>query len=105
MAKDHGSSVKNDKQYEGLRKKGMSKQRAASIADSSESSKKGGEKSGKGSGAASPRSALPGAREARSPASRVSRLSGVKTPESRRKGGIETRHGFESNQWGTTQFR
>jgi hypothetical protein len=28
MAKDHGSSVKNDKQYEGLRKKGMSKQRA-----------------------------------------------------------------------------
>ena len=24
MAKDHGSSVKNDKQYEGLRKKGMS---------------------------------------------------------------------------------
>jgi hypothetical protein len=35
MAKDHGSSVKNDKQYEGLRKKGMSKQRAASIAASS----------------------------------------------------------------------
>jgi len=28
MAKDHGSSVKNDKQYEGLRKKGMSKSRA-----------------------------------------------------------------------------
>ena len=34
MAKDHGSSVKNDKQYEGLRKKGMSKQRAAKIANS-----------------------------------------------------------------------
>jgi hypothetical protein len=34
MAKDHGSSVKNDKQYEGLRKKGMSKQRAGSIANS-----------------------------------------------------------------------
>jgi len=49
MAKDHGSSVKNDKQYEGLRKKGMSKQRAASIANSSDSSKKGGEKGGKGS--------------------------------------------------------
>ena len=32
MAKDHGPSVKDDKQYEGLRKKGMSKQRAASIA-------------------------------------------------------------------------
>lgn len=52
MAKDHGSSVKNDKQYEGLRKKGMSKQRAASIANSPESSKKGGEKRGKGKGAA-----------------------------------------------------
>jgi hypothetical protein len=25
MAKDHGPSVKNDKQYEGLRKKGMSR--------------------------------------------------------------------------------
>jgi hypothetical protein len=50
MAKDHGSSVKNDKQYEGLRKKGMSKQRAASIANSPNSSSKGGKKSGKGSG-------------------------------------------------------
>jgi hypothetical protein len=28
MAKDHGPSIKNDKQYEGLRKKGMSKERA-----------------------------------------------------------------------------
>ena len=27
MAKDHGPSVKDDKQYEGLRKKGMSKSR------------------------------------------------------------------------------
>ena len=34
MAKDHGPSVKNDKQYEGLRKKGMSKSRAAAIANS-----------------------------------------------------------------------
>jgi len=33
MAKDHGSSVKNDKQYEGLRKKGMNKQRAAAISN------------------------------------------------------------------------
>jgi hypothetical protein len=48
MAKDHGSSVKNDKQYEGLRKKGMSKERAAKIANSSGSSKKGGENSGSG---------------------------------------------------------
>jgi hypothetical protein len=42
MAKDHGSSVKDDKQYEGLRKKGMSKERAAKIANASGSSKKGG---------------------------------------------------------------
>jgi len=50
MAKDHGSSVKDDKQYEGLRKKGMSKQRAASIANSPNASTKGGKNSGKGSG-------------------------------------------------------
>ena len=28
MAKDHGPGVKNDTQYEGLRRKGMSKERA-----------------------------------------------------------------------------
>jgi hypothetical protein len=50
MAKSHGSSVKEDKQYEGLRKKGMSKHRAASIANAPNSSSKGGKKSGKGSG-------------------------------------------------------
>jgi hypothetical protein len=50
MAKDHGSSVKDDKQYEGLRKRGMSKQRAASIANAPNSSSKGGNKSGKGKG-------------------------------------------------------
>lgn len=48
MAKDHGSSVKDDKQYEGLRKKGMSKERAAKIANSQGSSKRGGESSGSG---------------------------------------------------------
>ncbi len=47
MAKDHGSSVKNDKQYEGLRKKGMSKARAAKIANSPGASKRGGKKGGK----------------------------------------------------------
>jgi hypothetical protein len=47
MAKDHGPSVKNDKQYEGLRKRGMSKQRAASIANSPNASKKGGKNSGR----------------------------------------------------------
>ena len=45
MAKDHGPSVKNDKQYEGLRKKGMSKERAAKIANSPGASKRGGKKS------------------------------------------------------------
>jgi hypothetical protein len=50
MAKDHGSSVKNDKQYEGLRKKGMSKERAAKISNANAgsgnaASKKGGKAS------------------------------------------------------------
>ena len=47
MAKDHGSSVKNDKQYEGLRKKGMSKSRAAAIANSKGSSSRGGKAAAK----------------------------------------------------------
>jgi len=46
VAKDHGPSVKNDKQYEGLRKKGMSKERAAKIANTPGASRKGGKKSG-----------------------------------------------------------
>ncbi|WP_420323465.1 DUF7218 family protein, partial [Kribbella pittospori] len=41
------SKVKNEKQYEALKDKGMSKQRAAKIANSSKSSEHGG-KSGKG---------------------------------------------------------
>jgi hypothetical protein len=48
MAKDHGPSVKNDKQYEGLREKGMSKERAARIANSPGSSKRGGKSSAGG---------------------------------------------------------
>jgi hypothetical protein len=48
VAKDHGPSVKQDKQYEGLRKKGMSKERAAKIANTPGASKKGGKKSGGG---------------------------------------------------------
>jgi len=47
MAKDHGPSVKDDKQYEGLRKKGMSKERAAKIANTPDASKKGGKRSSK----------------------------------------------------------
>ena len=42
-------SVKNEKQYEGLKKKGMSKGRAARIANSPGASKRGGKKSGSGS--------------------------------------------------------
>jgi hypothetical protein len=54
VAKDHGSSVKDDKQYEGLRKKGMSKERAAKISNAPKSSqKKGGKKGGKKSGSKS----------------------------------------------------
>ncbi len=41
-------SVKNEKQYEALKDKGMSKQRAARIANSPDASKHGGEKSGSG---------------------------------------------------------
>ena len=48
MAKDHGPSVKDDKQYEGLRKRGMSKSRAAKIANTPDASKKGGKRSGGG---------------------------------------------------------
>lgn len=40
------AGVKNEKQYEGLRKKGMSKARAARIANSPGASKRGGKKSG-----------------------------------------------------------
>ncbi len=36
------SKVKNEKQYEALKDKGMSKQRAAKIANTSDASKKGG---------------------------------------------------------------
>ena len=44
MAKDHGSSIKDDEQYEALREDGMSKEKAARIANSDRSStaKKGG---------------------------------------------------------------
>ena len=48
MAKDHGSSVKDDKQYEALRREGASKEKAARIAnDGSRSStgRKGGSSS------------------------------------------------------------
>jgi Rho termination factor-like protein len=38
MAKNHGAQVKNDKQYEAMRDKGMSKNKAARIANTNEQS-------------------------------------------------------------------
>ena len=43
------SNVKNEKQYEALKDKGMSKERAAKIANSPGASSRGGKKSGSGS--------------------------------------------------------
>lgn len=42
------ASVKNDEQYEALKDKGMSKSRAARIANAPESSRHGGQQSGSG---------------------------------------------------------
>ena len=42
------ANVKNEKQYEALKDKGMSKERAAKIANSPGASKRGGKSSGKG---------------------------------------------------------
>jgi len=44
-----GANVKNEKQYEALKDKGMSKERAARIANSKGASSRGGKKSGSGS--------------------------------------------------------
>ena len=43
------ANVKNERQYEKLKEKGMSKQRAARIANSPGASNRGGKKSGSGS--------------------------------------------------------
>jgi hypothetical protein len=44
MAKDHGPRIKDDKQYEELRKQGMSKEKAARVANTprEEAGKRGG---------------------------------------------------------------
>jgi hypothetical protein len=47
MAKDHGPSIKDDRQYESLRDDGMSKEKAARIANSPRSAT--GRKGGKAS--------------------------------------------------------
>jgi hypothetical protein len=44
-----GKNPKNEKQYEALKDKGMSKSRAAKIANSPGASSRGGKQSGKGS--------------------------------------------------------
>jgi hypothetical protein len=45
------ANVRNEKQYEALKDKGMSKERAAKIANSPDASKHGGERSGSGGNA------------------------------------------------------
>jgi hypothetical protein len=47
------ANVKNEKQYEALKDKGMSKERAAKIANSPGASSRGGKKSGSGGGSSS----------------------------------------------------
>lgn len=42
MAKDHGPSIDNDAQYEALREDGMSKEKAARIANTPDASETGG---------------------------------------------------------------
>lgn len=42
MTKDHGPSIKNDEQYEALRNDGMSKEKAARIANSDGAAQRGG---------------------------------------------------------------
>ncbi|WPR73680.1 Rho termination factor N-terminal domain-containing protein [Algoriphagus sp. NG3] len=42
MTKNHGAQIKNDEKYEALRKEGMSKTKAARIANTPDSGKKGG---------------------------------------------------------------
>ncbi len=42
MAKDHGPTIKDDEQYEGLREQGYSKEKAARIANAPDAEEKGG---------------------------------------------------------------
>ena len=45
MAKDHGKQIKDDEKYEALRDEGMSKEKAARIANTPHAGKKGGKAS------------------------------------------------------------
>jgi hypothetical protein len=49
MAKNHGASVKDDKTYEGLRKSGASKEKAARVANAKAGGGKPSQKGGKAS--------------------------------------------------------
>jgi hypothetical protein len=51
MPEGRKAQVKNEKQYEALKDKGMSKSRAARIANSPDASKHGGQRSGHGGNA------------------------------------------------------
>jgi hypothetical protein len=64
------ASIKNEKQYEGLRKKGMSKQWAARIANSPGASQRGGKSSGSPASRKSSGSGSGGHRAQRSEAGR-----------------------------------
>ena len=48
MPGGRGGNIKNEDQYEALKDKGMSKERAAKIANSEGASSRGGQKSGSG---------------------------------------------------------
>lgn len=45
MTKNHGKNIKDDKKYEALRDEGMSKEKAARIANTPNAGKKGGKAS------------------------------------------------------------
>jgi hypothetical protein len=79
MAKDHGSSVKDDKQYEGLRKKGMSKERAAKIANTPNASSKGGKNSHNGGSSQSKKSSGSGSGGNRAQKQAAGRKGGKKS--------------------------
>jgi hypothetical protein len=105
MAKDHGPTIKDDKQYEGLRKQGMSKSRAAAIANTPDASQRGGQNS---SGAppegAAARAGRAAAREAEATTPRRSRPAAraVRSPAEGRAAAKRVELGLRSPQTGRT---
>ena len=82
MAKDHGPSVKDDKQYEGLRKKGMSKERAAEDRQHSGRLQKGGKNSHSGGSSQSSKSSGSGSGGNRAQKQAAGRKGGKKSSKS-----------------------